>query len=274
MIKDTPIFVLELMPVLDRKLMELLKDLSYEDWFRKTIVPRWTIKDIVTHLLDGNLRTLSMLRDSHYALPDQRTNSYSDLVNYLNKMNADWVMATSRLSPIVLVDLLEKSGRDYCEFLKTLDPFDNATFPVAWAGDQQSPNWFHIAREYAEKWHHQQQIRLAVVQQEMLYRREFYHPYLETSMRVLPYHYRFMPAGEGETMRFHITGDGGGDWRMGFLNNSWQIIAKPYTSIENHTVIIPVKLPGIFTKGISKEEAKKQSLIKVKRRCVNIFSAC
>jgi hypothetical protein len=35
---------------------------------------------------------------------------------------------------------------------------------VAWAGEAESKNWFHVARDYSEKWHHQQQIREAVSQ--------------------------------------------------------------------------------------------------------------
>ncbi|MEJ7682555.1 MAG: hypothetical protein WKG06_32810 [Segetibacter sp.] len=28
-----------------------------------------------------------------------------------------------------------------------------------WAGEKKSKNWFHIAREYTEKWHHQMSSR-------------------------------------------------------------------------------------------------------------------
>jgi hypothetical protein len=51
--------------------------------------------------------------------------------------------------------------------LKELDPFAEAIFSVGWAGEEKSLNWFHIAREYTEKWHHQQQIRLAVGQEQI-----------------------------------------------------------------------------------------------------------
>jgi hypothetical protein len=63
---------------------------------------------------------------------------------------------------------LEQSGKAYCDYLKSLDPFDKAVFSVAWAGEDESKNWFHIAREYTEKWHHQQQIRLAVGEEQTL----------------------------------------------------------------------------------------------------------
>jgi hypothetical protein len=39
-----------------------------------------------------------------------------------------------------------------------LDP-DAAGLAAAWAGETDSRNWFDVAREYTEKWHHQQQLR-------------------------------------------------------------------------------------------------------------------
>ena len=62
-------------------------------------------------------------------------------------------------------------------------------FPVSWAGEQESANWFDIAREFTERWHHQQQIRLAVEKPGIM-TREFYYPVLDCFMRALPYSYR------------------------------------------------------------------------------------
>jgi hypothetical protein len=58
--------------------------------------------------------------------------------------------------------LLEYSDKQFFDFLKTLNPNDKAIFSVAWAGESESENWFDVAREYTEKWHHQMQIRLAL----------------------------------------------------------------------------------------------------------------
>ena len=57
MIETTHLF-----PVLDQKLIELLKSLSPEDWNKQTVAKLWTVRDIAAHLLDGNLRTLSLSR--------------------------------------------------------------------------------------------------------------------------------------------------------------------------------------------------------------------
>ena len=91
---DIPIDVVHLLPVLDKKLIDLLKSLAPDEWQKQTIAKLWTVKDIVAHLLDGNIRILSILRDNYYG-EQPNINSYQDLVDFLNKLNADWVKAIS-----------------------------------------------------------------------------------------------------------------------------------------------------------------------------------
>jgi uncharacterized protein (TIGR03083 family) len=125
-----PIVTLPLFAELDEKLLELLRSLTPADWARPTLARQWTVKDIAAHLLDGNLRTLSMLRDGYFGeAPDDF--SYSGIVAYLNRLNADWVRAMRRLSPAVLVELLAESGAEYTAYLHTLDMWAPATFAVA-----------------------------------------------------------------------------------------------------------------------------------------------
>ncbi len=213
------------------------------------------------HLLDGNIRTLSILRDGYVGDPPQNINSYQDLLDYLNKLNADWVVGMKRVSPKVLIELLEITGREYCEFLQSLDPFADAAWSVAWAGEETSQNWFHIAREYTEKWHHQQQIRLAVGKTHELYTREFYLPHLETSMRALPYHYRNTKANENEGIQFIITGEGGGDWFLFFEGDSWQLVSELQKTPISKVIIDGEIAWRMFTKGISRPEAQKRVII-------------
>jgi len=215
-----PIPTLHLFPTLDNKLIDLLSSLTPAEWQLRTIVPNWGVIDIAAHLLDGNIRSLSMLRDDYHGETSGEINDYKDLVSYLNRLNADWVQAMKRVSPTMLIELLKLTGKPYIDFLGSLDPWVISKFSVAWAGEQESYNWFHIAREYTEKWHHQQQIRLAIGQEQELYSNELYHPYLETSMRALPHHYRDVKGVEGEMIRFTITG-GGGDWYLYHNDEKW-----------------------------------------------------
>jgi len=60
------ISTLPLFAELDRLLLELLRSLTPEDWQRPTLARQWTVQDVAAHLLDGNLRTLAMLRNGHF----------------------------------------------------------------------------------------------------------------------------------------------------------------------------------------------------------------
>ena len=253
-----PIQTLSLFPKLDQLLLELLRSLSPEDWAKPTLAPLWNVKDIVTHLLDGNLRSLSMLRDGYFSESPGKIDGYQDLAEYLNRLNSDWVKGMKRLSPKVLIQLLESSGKEYVEFLNSLDPFENAVFSVTWAGESESQNWFHIAREYTEKWHHQQQIRFAVGKEEILYTKEFYDPFLQTTIRALPFHYRDLIGQEGEVIQVTVDGESGWNWWIVYTSDLWKRIENQTTN-PFAAVIIPAQVAWrIFTKGISKAEAKSQ----------------
>jgi uncharacterized protein (TIGR03083 family) len=257
----TPLHLADLLPKLDALLIELLEGLSATDWERQTLAGNWSIKDVAAHLLDGNLRTLSMLRDGYAGETPGPISSYRELVDFLNQMNADWVKATRRLSPKIVIELLKRTGEEYCDYLQTLDPDAQAVWPVAWAGESESKNWFHIAREYTEKWHHQQQIRYALDDADgELLKLHWYLPYLDTSVRALPYHYRAVEGAKGDVIRFVFMGEGEKNWFLLFEEN-WSLYrsmdAKPTCEVR-----IPDEYAWrMFTKGISREEAIRKSQI-------------
>jgi len=258
--KPEKIDVIALMPELDKMLFKLLDELSPDDWEKQTITPKWKVKDIAAHLLDGNLRTISKLRDNYYGQKPEAINSYVNLIDFLNKLNADWVKATKRLSPKVIIDLLKSSGEEYCNFLTTLNPEEKAEFPVAWAGENESKNWFHIAREYTEKWHHQQQIRFAIGDEKELLEEKWYLPYLDTSVRALPHHYRDVEGDDQDLVKFTFLGKTEKSWFLSY-ENGWEL----FTSV-NEEPKCEVKIKNedawkIFTKGMTREEAIESSEI-------------
>ena len=251
-----PIPTAHLFPILDEKLEAFLMSLTPKQWESPTIVPKWSVREIACHLLDTNIRTLSVLRDDYLGPPLDGINSYGDLVNYLNRLNAEWIAATQRLSPKLLIDLLAQTGKQCNEVWEKLPPFEPARFGVAWAGQESSPNWFHMAREYTEKWHHQQQIRLAVGNTEELYTQGLHYPYLATSFQALPHHYRTIEAPIGTTLSFVISGVEGGKWFLQRSQNSWELVPNPQKEITCQ-VQIPREIAWrIFTKGISQAEAE------------------
>lgn len=247
---------IHLFPELNRRLQEVLTSLTIEQWESSTTSPRWTIKDIAAHLLDGNIRTLSILKDNYRGDNPGQISPGDDLLKYLNRLNDDWVKAMRRTSPRILIELLMITGVEYDQFLASLDPAAPAAFAVAWAGETVSTNNFHIAREYTEKWHHQQQIRLAVGKEEPLFVRELYSPYLNTSMRALPYHLRDIIGKDGETLLVTIQGPAGGEWLVCYHAGQWRF--TPASGTPHTTVTLDEKIAWrIFSKQLAPADASK-----------------
>lgn len=254
---EIPIPTVHLFPKLDAKLLELLRSLSPDDWSKPTVAKLWTVKDVATHLLDGNIRMLSMVRDNYNGDNPGKLESYRDLVDFLNKLNADWVKATRRMSPAVLIELLDITGKEYSTCIAGLDPFQPAIFSVAWAGEEQSLNWFHVAREYTEKWHHQQQIREAVNKQGIM-SREFYFPLIDTFMQALPHTYRNIAGKLHETVEVVVTSEAGGAWYVIFGSTAWVLTKNKPAHIDASVTIDPDTAWKLFTKAIPAAEAERK----------------
>jgi uncharacterized protein (TIGR03083 family) len=200
-----------------------------QDWSRPTLARSWTVRDVVAHLLDGDVRRLSFQRDRLPPTPPEKpVTSYAELVKFLNDLNADWIRAARRMSPRVLTELLEATGPRVAELFMKLDPQSAALFPVAWADETRSRNWLDVGREYTEKWHHQAQIRDAV-NAPMLMSREWLRPVLDISMMAFCRAFKDVRADSGAALVMHVTGDAGGYWSIVATDGDWSIFrgAKP-----------------------------------------------
>lgn len=252
-----PIETVHLFPVLDELLIDLLKSLTEEEWKAPTVAKKWSVKDIASHLLDGNLRALSTSRDSFFGEKPENINSYSDLVAFLNQLNMTWTNATKRLSPKVITELLETTGKQYSAHLKTLEPFENAIFSVAWAGEETSLNWFHIAREYTEKFLHQQQIRNAVGKPALMTKTLFY-PFIQTFIQAFPHVYKNVNAKNDSIVTLIVTTEIGGKWSIIKKGNHWEFIDSFESEANAILKINPEDAWLLFSKGITPEEAKSK----------------
>lgn len=252
-----PIKTVHLFSILDDLLIELLNSLTDEEWNAQTVAKKWTVKDIASHLLDGNLRGLSILRDGYFGEKPENINSYNDLVAFLNQLNMNWTNATKRLSPVVLTQLLETTGKQYSEHLLTLNPFENAVFSVAWAGEETSLNWFHIAREYTEKFLHQQQIRDAVGKQALL-TKPLFHPFISTFMYALPHTYKNVAAEMGTIVTLIVNTEIGGQWNIIKQENEWIFTESLNTEPSAIIKINPNDAWLLFSKGMTPEQAKEK----------------
>lgn len=261
--QQIPIETLHLFPKLDEELIKLLKSLTPEQWHAPTLAKKWLVKDIAAHLLDGNLRHISINRDKHLVPPTNPINSYKELLDFLNELNAVWVNSFRRVSTEMLVELLESTGKEYCTVMAALDPFEDAIFSVGWAGEEVSKNWFHIAREYTEKFHHQQQIREATGHPSLL-SRELYYPFIDTFMQALPYTYRNTDAAEGTTIQVTITTEAGGDWYLRRIKGTWQLI-KQSSTIDASISMDPEMAWKLFIKELNPDAAREMATISGKK---------
>ncbi|HYW13230.1 MAG TPA: maleylpyruvate isomerase N-terminal domain-containing protein [Longimicrobium sp.] len=216
-----PVHTAHLVPDLNAELIRLLRALSAEEWDRPATL-RWRVRDVAAHLLDGDIRRLSAGRDGVAMRPNVPITGHDDLVGWLNWMNAEWVGVARRMSPAVLISLLEATGPQVAEFLASLDPDAQALWPVGWAGEDVSPNWMDVGREYTERWHHQQQIRDAVGRPGLTEAR-WMRPVLDLSLRALPRAYAAARIADGAALAFHVEGDGGGRWSLHRADGRWAL---------------------------------------------------
>jgi uncharacterized protein (TIGR03083 family) len=238
-------------------LLTLLADLSEDDWARPTAARLWSVKDVAAHLLGGDIAILSGKRDGFH-LP-QEIKSHDQLIALVDRLNAEWVLAARRMSPRLLRELLAFSGPQVESCFASLDPMVIGR-AVSWAGPDPAPVWFDLAREFTERWHHQQQIRDATGRP-ALYDPYFLSPVLETFVRALPYAFRNTIAPPGTSVRFEISGDAGGVWSVYKAENAWTLLPdstlKPVT-----TVVLEQDVAWrLFTKGIDRQKARSQAVI-------------
>lgn len=251
-----PILCAHLLRRIDGALIELLRSLREEDWERQTIAAPWQVRDVAAHLLDTALRKLSMARDGAFT-ERVEIRSQQDLVDFVNRLNREGAAVYRRLSPRVLIDVMETACEQGAQFHESLDPFAAAVFGVSWAGESVSLNWFDTARELTERWHHQQQIREAVGRPGIMVR-ELYHPVLDCFARGLPHAYRMTDAPVGVGVLLEISGQCGGQWLLVKTESGWGFTAHMVDEVVARITVPEAIAWRLFTKGIDRESAGAQ----------------
>src|SRR5262245_14056373 len=254
-----PILVADLFPVVSRRLLDLLRSLALDEWHRPTVSSRRMVKDIVSHLLDGSLRRLSLQRDGYSpSNEDARPRPGEPLVAFLTRLNDEWEKGTRRLSPQVLIALTEWADAGLAELFQSLDPHGTAIFPVAWAGEERSENWMDVARDYTEKWHHTQQLFDATGRASTILGRDLYHPCLDTFMRALPFTFRSVEAEDRTVVAVEVTGEGGGRWYVGRRADGWFQVPVPSRRPTATVTMDEQTAWKVVTKRRSREEVGQQ----------------
>jgi uncharacterized protein (TIGR03083 family) len=205
--------LLQALRVERRALLSILDALATDDWQQGTPCPGWTVHDLVLHLLGDDFGALSILRDRHGApLPAHSAVSLAEAIDELNPgglgvppETTAWVRASAgRLSPRMLRGLLRWSGDETHHFFAAVAYDAPSAMGVSWAGAPPSPHVLEVARQYTERWLHQQQLREATS------RGPLTDPILtrvliQALVHCLPVAYADTPAPAGAAVRLEVT---------------------------------------------------------------------
>jgi uncharacterized protein (TIGR03083 family) len=251
-----PLIVTDLFPHERESLLTVLSSLSADQWATATACSGWSVHDVALHILGGDIGNLSGGRDRY---EDRRATAgvdfaqWDQLLAFINRRNDDWVRATRRISPRVVCELLAMTGPAVQQYFAQLD-LDAVGMPVNWAGPDPAPVWLHVAREYTERWMHQQHIRDAV-EQPGLKERTWFAPVLDAFARALPHTLRTVTATPGTTVRLVVTGQAGGIWQVIRQEDGWVLTADIEPLPVAALLIDQETAWRLFTKGLSKVAA-------------------
>ena len=249
-----PILCSHIIRQVDQHLIDLLNSLDATEWELPTIAPQWRVRDVAAHLLDTALRKLSAGRDKCH-VENVSVHTPGDVIALVNRLNHDGVTVYRRLSPPVLTQLMQLACNQTADFYESLDPFASAAIGVSWAGEMKSLVWFDNARELTERWHHQEQIRLATNRPTIM-TPLLYPPVLDTFLRGLPHAYRDVSAAIGTGLLIEISGDCGGQWCLLRFQDNWSF-ARDFPAVIASHIIIPQSIAWrLFTKGIDRDSAR------------------
>src|SRR5438094_596110 len=251
-----PVITVELFPEERLALLQLLNALPDEQWANPTVCPGWSVHDLALHLLGDDIGIISARRDG-YREPRTPANldlsQWANLVAYINQRNEQWVQAMQRISPRLLCEFLQMTGEAIARHFAQLDQFAIGV-PVHWAGPDPAPVWLDVAREYTERWVHQQHIRDAVGQPGLKDRRWFA-PVLDAFVRAMPHTLREVESPDGTIVRLVITGEAGGEWLAAREHGQWAL-GKDTAAEYDATVTMDQETAWrLFTKGFTSERA-------------------
>ncbi|MFL5734245.1 MAG: maleylpyruvate isomerase family mycothiol-dependent enzyme [Chloroflexia bacterium] len=249
----TPIHVIDLFHEERAGLLDLLSGLTPDEWDLPTVCPGWSLKDVALHILGGDLGNLARRRDGFLA-GSRKLKEGESIVDLVNRINDQWVQTARWFSTRLIIDLLAVTGPQLFSYFATLD-LSATSGGVSWAGLDRAPMWLDVAREYTERWLHQQHIRDAIGKPGLSNRR-FLHPILATFVYALPRAFRDTPAPPGTAVHLQITGEAGGDWTLMRESPNWTLYTGA-PSIPNANVTLDQFTAWrLFTKGLTPAQAQ------------------
>jgi uncharacterized protein (TIGR03083 family) len=260
------IAVLEPLRAVNDALIDLLRGFDDADWHRPTVAPDRTVKDVAAHLLHGSLRRVTALRDRYRPPASESYATRETLTAFIQENNRAFMQAMALVSPSILGELLARYDAEMLALFAALPP-DDLGLGVVWAGEWQSQNWFDIAREYTEKWHHQQQLRDATGRPP-LYAPALLEPALETFARGLPFAYRAFPAADGTRIAIAVRGAAALAWTLQRDDGAWSLWSGRDPRLDATLELEAAAAWRIWTKELAPADALTRITITGDRSCV------
>src|SRR5262245_50017489 len=94
--------------------------------------PGWTVVGLATHLLGNDFGLLSRRRDNYMGTPSPEGLSEGEFIDRLDELQKEWVRAARRVSPPLVVELLEWTGPRLVSVLAGEDLAERSA-RVSWA---------------------------------------------------------------------------------------------------------------------------------------------
>ena len=238
-------------------LLEVLSGLSPAQWRQPSGVGAWSVHQLAAHILDGMRRRVAAQRDGWQPPPQAPITDYASLVAHVNTINRAGVEGLAARSPRQLIEAVARASAELIDCFAALPLEAPGFYAVAWAGQQQSPHWFDVARELTEQWHHQQQLRVAVGAPE-LSQPHLTHAVLRAWMVGLPHAYRAAQAAPGARVHISLDGPGGGSWALRRDGDAWAFDAQPMGE-PTAAIAAPVGVVWrLYSRLISPERARAE----------------
>jgi hypothetical protein len=176
-------------------------------------------------LLGDDLSVLAGHRDHHRGTPAPEGLDEEGFIRWLDELQIEWVRAMRRLSPRLVVDLLEWAGPQIVSTVNAQDPSEVSAL-VSWASTTPVPVWLDLARELSERWIHRQQILQSLDHPSDL-RSDLAEPVMEGLRWAYPFRLDSHRRGPGATVDITISGEVDLRWIIVSDGESWAFDQAP-----------------------------------------------
>jgi uncharacterized protein (TIGR03083 family) len=208
-------------------LVDFLRGVEGDDWSRPSPCPGWSVLGLATHLVGDDLSLLARHRDGYLGTVPPEDAAGDDFIVWLDELQMEWVHAARRLSPQLVVQLLDWAGPQLVDTMRTRDPRELSA-DVSWAGEAPAPVWLDQLRELSEYWIHRQQLRWAVGLDTDL------DASLAAILEGFKWAYRYRLGGlgsRGDTVTIDIDGGVTATWTLVASATGWDFIDQAASNV-------------------------------------------